>query len=111
MDKTPNIFVLTVIYLERDGSMRRHRCWGWFPTLALAEETIERNYTDIYEMGYYNTVVVEEMPWGPLAIATDEHWYSVTYAEQGDAERPDKYDIKKIDKSESLLNMVSFGMG
>ncbi len=106
------IFLLTVMHLDPSGDRHftRHRTWGWFPTFEQAETCVMENHTDIYEDGYYNTVVLEEMAWGPLALAKTEHWYSVTALLDKDR-RVSGYDVKKIEKPEALAGSVCFGMG
>jgi hypothetical protein len=105
------IFVLTVMAFDGDKPVRgRSRTWGWFPTLAQAEQTVKTNDADIYENGYYNVVVVEEMAWGSLAMAKAEHWYSAV-ARLDDERCVAGYTVTKIDKPAALQNTVSFGMG
>lgn len=108
------IFVLTVMYLhstesEQFHAARRHRTWGWFPSLAQAELTVMSNDADIYEDGYYNIVVVEEMSWGSMAMAVAEHWYAAKPVVVD--HQIQKYDVSKIDKPEAIAGIVHFGMG
>jgi hypothetical protein len=77
--------------------------------LALGEKSVVNNHTDMYEDGYYNTAVLEEMPWGPLAVAKAEHWYSVTPIVDG--KKLIGYDVRSTEKPEGLAGLVSFGMG
>jgi hypothetical protein len=109
------VFVLTVMWLDAQGceptdrSKRRYRTWGWFPTLELAEKAVVTNDADIYEDGYYNVAILEEMTWGSLAFARAEHWYSATpIVADG---RITGYDVQAIEKPVSLQGVVSFGMG
>lgn len=87
----PTIFVLTCLFLGKEGTetprkvvCKRTRTWGWYPTLERATKAAVDNETDMYEMGYYNAVVIEEFPWGTLAGAIAEHWFEVEYeSEEG----------------------------
>ena len=112
-----SVFVLTVMWLDENGrepedrKKRRVRTWGWFPTLALAEESVTANHGDMYEDGYYNTAVLEEMPWGPLATARAEHWYRADPHWTSRSGPPDHYDVHKMAKPDSLKNVCSWGMG
>lgn len=101
------IFVLTCMMM-RPGARRpeRTRTWGWFKTLSDAEASIFSNATDMYEMGYYNTVVLEEMLDGAIATANSEHWYNCAYTPEDDS-----YRVTRIAKPECLCNIVGFGMG
>ena len=93
----------------KDGPVKRHRTWGWFPTFALAEKAVLENHGDMYEDGYYNAAVLEEFPWGPMALASKEHWY---YAKaKHHKTRLATYTVKPMDKPEALQGLVNFGMG
>jgi hypothetical protein len=112
---TKTIFVLTVFFLitpppmgSPESPIKRHRTWGWFPTLKDAEEAVMTNDGDMYEMGYYNTAVIEEVEWGSCALAKAEHWYTAPYLRDTEG---DKYDVKKIDKPSCLEGQCNFGMG
>lgn len=104
------IWVLTCMMIH-PGTNRaeRQRTWGWFEDFKYAEECVLSNATDIYEMGYYNTVVLEEMISGPMAYAKSEVWYSATHTlvEQSLG----SYDVKRIEKPKCLEGICSFGMG
>lgn len=112
-----SVFVLTVMWLDgefkppSEPNKRRCRTWGWFPTLDLAEEAVRGNHADMYEDGYYNVAVLEEFPWGALAIARAEHWYAAVPHWATRSTSIDHYDVRKIDKPTALEQVVGFGMG
>ena len=114
--KRETVFVLTVMWLDESGNespsggQRRCRTWGWFPTLELAEESVFANHADMYEDGYYNTVVIEEMRWGALAVSESERWYSAKPSLDGD-DRIVKYTVQATEKPKSQLGVCNFGMG
>jgi hypothetical protein len=65
---------------------------GFFRDYELAERVVKENITDIYENGYYNLAVIEEVQEGMLGIPEKSTWFSVEYVSQ------DKYNITVIDK-------------
>lgn len=97
------IFCINVFYFSKPGIWERSRCWGWFPTFKEAEQCIMENWCDIYEYGYYNVALIEEVPAGVPGIPPVEHWYAVDF----DGEN-DKYVIEKIDKPEKLSGIRCF---
>ena len=107
---TEAIFVLTVMKLGSGGASRRSRTWGWFPNLTTAETAVVQNHGDIYEAGYYDLAVLEEFPWGPLALARSEIWYRVECSGDGGA-APYEYVVKQCEKPTALEGLISFGMG
>ena len=76
-----------------------------------------KNDGDMYEMGYYNAAVIEEIAWGSMAMTEAEHWFSATYIKgtcggDGGCTTPlETYDVEKIVKPAALEGVVSFGMG
>jgi hypothetical protein len=106
-----SIFVLTVLFIEPHGLVKRQRTWGWFPTLPLAEEAVLENHGDMYEDGYYNMAVLEEFAWGASVITSTEHWFSATPKWPGGLAGPAGYDVKRVDKPKALQGIVNFGMG
>lgn len=102
----PNIFILTVFYLIDPQKPATHtRSWGWFPSFELAEDTVMTNDGDIYEDGYYNLAVIEEVSWGSLAMSEPRQWYRVEH--KGDA----NYVITKIDVPEVYERAIGFALG
>ena len=118
---TPTIFVLTCLYIAKatpteEGGLpdsppatpqveiKRSRTWGWYPNLERATKAAMDNETDMYEMGYYNAVVVEEFPCGTLAMAIAEHWFEVDY----DRESDDPYTVTPIAKPPGLKQYMGF---
>lgn len=108
------IYLVTVFWLtpeaEKDEpageSVEHSRTWGWFPTLAIADEAIRENDAGMFEDGYYNAAVIEEMAWGSIAMAEREHWYRVDYDRATGA-----YAVAPRDKPAALAGVIGFGMG
>lgn len=112
---TPTIFVLTCLFLGKEGGdptkvvYERTRTWGWYPTLARATQAAMNNETDMFEMGYYNAVVVEEFPCGTMEMAIAEHWFEVTYyPAEPETYNPAGYDVIPIAKPPALERTVGF---
>lgn len=82
------------------------RCWGFFLSLADAEETILKNDGDILENGTYDFALIEEVEPGLACFQGPvEHWYSIKLNDDN------SYKINKCDKPYVLKSVVCFGMG
>lgn len=71
------IFFVTV--LHEKGF--RKRCWGWYADFAEAQQAVFANHTDIFEAGWYNLAVIEEIPEGVMAVECNSWWYRATFTE------------------------------
>lgn len=112
---TPTIFVLTCLFLGKEGGdptkvvYERARTWGWYTKLDRAIQAAKDNETDMFEMGYYNAVVVEEFPCGTMEMAIAEHWFEVTYyPAEPETYNPAGYDVIPIAKPPALERTVGF---
>lgn len=111
-NENDRIYVVTVFQMNDDPHgppILRQRTWGWFKDLATAVETVRENDGDIYEAGYYDTVVIEEIPWGSLAMTAREWWFRVTPTSL--EPRQHQYQVTPQSKPEALGGVVGFGMG
>jgi hypothetical protein len=70
-----NIFLVAVIH-EKE---KRKRTWGWYEKFADAERAVLENHTDIFERGFFDLAVIEEMPEGVMAVAENSWWYRASY--------------------------------
>ena len=70
-----HIFLVAVIH----EAEKRKRTWGWYEKFEDAERAVIENHTDIFERGYYDLAVIEEMPEGVLAVAESAVWYRAIY--------------------------------
>lgn len=78
--KMTKIYTVQVLGIKDDGTIVRHRNWGWFQTKKEAEEIIINNITDIFERNYYNYALINEVPPGIcIGHMKPEHWYKATY--------------------------------
>jgi hypothetical protein len=58
----PVIYALTAVSMKRRS--HRTRCWGWWPTEREAIAALEQEPDAFLENGYYDLVVIEEVPAG-----------------------------------------------
>lgn len=93
-------YFVTVVQTEKDTAEQdcgKHntRCWGFYPTLEMAEEAVLNNVTDIHEL-WYQWAVIESYHYGVPAISSrglgldDEKWYhwSDLYKKYHETPRP-----------------------
>ena len=88
------------------GRTKNHRTIGWFESVEEAEGLILRNAADMFECGWHNTAVIEEIESGIYAIAQQAGWYHATYT-TGVSEP----EVVKIDRPDWSKNTCNFGMG
>lgn len=98
------IYFVTVFYLEPDkDTYKRTRCWGWFEKEEDAEKCIKENWTDIYEIGYYNTAMIEPMGEGPCSVRPRENrWFDVKYIDQN------TYEVTEMKTPERFRRICGF---
>lgn len=107
MTKSPlaSIYTMTVMrFSKKDKRKTSQRVWGWYPTFAEAKRAVLGNYGDMFESGYYQLAVIEEMRAGCLAMSTNEWWYEGTYVNG-------QTKVKKIEKPKQFQRIVHFSMG
>jgi len=99
------IFTITTIQLnyryqqEHQSPIVRQRTIGFFENREQAEAIIDDNIGDIYEAGYYDYVVLEELKPGIYSPVIWEQWYKW---ENG---------YEKIPKPGMLHHYINFAMG
>ena len=71
-----------------------------------AEEVVLENQTDIFEQGYYDTAVIEKVPYGVISIADEAWWYKATFDAHGD-----NAVVEKIETPEQFLDTFNIGIG
>lgn len=97
--KRLKIYTVHVVYLDlKAGSvwsrLRRQRMWGYYKDLKTAQDCIKENWTDIYENGYYNFALINEMEEGVTISPKKQHWFEVKF--QG-SNKPYKVKLLKHD--------------
>ena len=85
--KRIKIYTVHVVYLDLKAAsvwsrLRRQRMWGYFKDLKTAEACVLENWTDIYENGYYNFALINEMEEGVVVSPNKQNWYKVTYVKK-----------------------------
>lgn len=67
--------------------------WGYYFSYDDAEKSILENYTDLFEIGYYQYAVITAIPEGLCAISDVLQWFDYNNGA-----------IKKINKPEEFKN-------
>lgn len=90
-------YFITTLNLEDDGRgiyITRSRTVGFYNSFEKAEKAVENNYGDIYECGYYNYAVIENIEEGLYQYDFKGKWYR--WNEDNDAfercERPNRIE-------------------
>lgn len=88
----------------------RHRLWGWYTKFEDAEKAVLENHTDIFEDGYYEHAVIEEIPEGVCATAKEVWFYEAVYKDEP-REFGKSYDpvIRRVDRpewAEGIFNLT-----
>lgn len=103
------IYFVTVFYVDgKEYNYRpykRIRCWGWFGKEEDAEKCIMENWTDIYEIGYYNMALIEPCRQGPTGMSAAikrQRWFDVKYLSNS------KYAIREIDTPKKFRNTIGW---
>jgi hypothetical protein len=95
-----HVYFVTTLQLEPEN-VKRSRCVGYFLKPADAFTCVEENWGDIYENGYYEYAVVEEVKPGIYSYPRKEWWYKwkkgVGYLE--------------TEKPEAMKRTVGFSVG
>lgn len=97
--KTEVIYTVTGIPYTGCGG---HRNFGWYPKFERAEQAVYANQGCLDEAGYYEWIVIEEIPQGVWAGCNRgmEAWYHWN-----------KNKYVKTEKPEIFRGMVAWGMG
>ncbi len=66
---------------SRSNKNHGERCWGWFSDYATAEKAVLANWTDMFEDGYYDFAVIEEVKEGLCVYCPPEkcRWFYADY--------------------------------
>lgn len=57
----------------------RDRTWGFYFTFEEAEQAVLGNYTDLFEMNYYDGAVIEAFQNGVGNVGDIKAWYRAVY--------------------------------
>lgn len=104
-ESSEGIYLVTVIGFSK-GDVKektRSRCWGYYHDKETAVRSIKENWTDMFEMAYYQYAVVEHLMPGVCLKADEIAWFGATYPDgfKGEAAA---VEIDKPEFAESLCN-------
>jgi len=96
-----NVFFITCLHRAE----KRSRCWGWYQRFEDAEKVVLENQTDIFELGWFDTCVIEEYPEGVLSVPENRWWYSY----RRDEMKADLVD--RISEPNEFEQVICFAIG
>ena len=99
------IYTVTVLMPSHSTwEQNRHRCWGWYPTLAMTKDAIKNNYGDMHENHYYRYAIIERVHAGVCGggIISKQWWFEWTG--EGD-------EVKRIDCPKEYEGICGWGLG
>lgn len=106
------IYTVTVLHYgstkespQREPS--RPRVWGWYASIHDAEIAILTNATDMFECGYYNYAIIEEVDEGVLPICRNVGMYKAIY----DKEHSNDPLVSKVKKPAWAKRVYNWSMG
>lgn len=73
---TETIFVITTLHSKKT---KRKRIWGWFEDYESARSCVMDSHNDMYECGFYDTAVIEEISSGLVLRSSLQHWFRIEY--------------------------------
>lgn len=94
-----------VVTLHRDK--KRSRTWGFYERLEDAERCVYENWADIYERGYYDLALIEEMSEGLCPFSKYSRWYAVKY----NGPELDTYTVEPIICPPQFEHLCNFSIG
>lgn len=93
------IFFITVLFVDENKVVQRTRTWCWYQKLGMAQDRVLINATDMFERGYYNLAVIEEITEGLLPDCISSWWYEAIVSDS-----PNAYfgvEVRPISKQKS----------
>jgi hypothetical protein len=96
------IYLVTTIW-NKNGD-HHSRSVGYYFNKEDAVHAVKENACDIYECGFYNYAVIEEIREGIYQYDINPLWFSVE-----PTAKPTEYDVKQIEKPEFAEYTVGFG--
>lgn len=69
-----NYFITAIPYYPENGQHLNDRCFGYYPTLDDAKESVLQNKCDLHE-ALYNYIVIEEIGYGIHPEPTERKWF------------------------------------
>ena len=84
----------------KETYIKESRCVGYFNSYEEAEEIVTGNYGDLYEEGYYQYAVIENIPEGLYQYDFEPVFF-----------KWDNGEFKKCDRPEGLENICGLSIG
>jgi hypothetical protein len=100
-DKITTVFFVHV----RHEAENRGRTWGFYTTPERAEQAIRNNEGDMFEVGYFDLALIEEISEGIFADVISERWFRATQTGKF------VYNIEPIAKPEKYKQVSNFSIG
>jgi hypothetical protein len=85
----------------------RKRCWGYYPSYDMARKSILRNWTDMYENGYYNLAMIESILPGIVNLPAST-WFKVIPVSKDSNNWIENYEVSEIEKPKRFKNYIGF---
>lgn len=106
-------YFITVFQTENDSEYKYKRNWGYFRDLARAERAIYENWTDMYEVGYYDIALIEKISEGLCQCAFEDErwWFRIIPELDKDGCITNKYIVTRTDEPKWAKNMVGYANG
>ena len=84
----------------------RERTWGWFTSFDSAFKTVEHCANYIFEHGYYDHVLIEEIPEGFCNSFGSKTWLKAEFDEDHSVT-----NLVIITTPENFVNLCNFSIG
>lgn len=101
----------SIIHIDKypnGNTSRIERCWGWFHDVKVARQCIVENWTDLFEMCYYDHAFIEAVDEGILAHSEIIAHFKATY----DSKTSETTVEELVDPPSPLFkNTYGFSMG
>jgi hypothetical protein len=105
------VFFVTVMRIEGDKTVRQ-RCWGYFLQEEDARACVLENWTDIFELDYYNYAVVEQVGEATLGLPYKKvAWYGTEYNYDDEGYAKGEPRVFEVEEPPFFKGIVMFCFG
>jgi hypothetical protein len=105
------VFFVTVMRID-DDKIVRQRCWGYFLQEEDARACVEENWTDIFELDYYNYALIEQVGEATLGQPYRKvGWYCTSYDYDSEGYATGEPRIFPAEEPKFLNRIVMFCYG
>lgn len=109
-----SIFTVTVVRGTQDPPNKpfgRKRCWCWYASFVDAQQSIVANDLDMFEDGYYDYAVIEEVLEGMGSRVKVLSWYHADYMNDESRKQNSNPIVKHIATPEWAKGVICWGLG